>query len=134
MSTSATLPLRLARWFEARLHASMSPPTALVRRYGLELIDDDGLELLRPDAARVVFLGEAADCDPPPAADPGVDDFDAEAIVVHRWLVRDGASFRPGTPAVRRRARVVLVRCPEGMATVTRFDDDPDVVLFGSAA
>ena len=134
------LALPLAQWFEARLHQTslplMSMPTSTVRLYGLEVIDAEALSRLADDAARAVFLAQAPDLTTL-RADPGsmrLLDFDASALVSHPWMSTASASTRPGAHAARRRALVVQVTTRSAGATVTRFDDDPAVVVCSPAA
>jgi hypothetical protein len=136
MNDTATLPLRLALWFEARLQESVSLPTSTVCLYGLELVDEAVLDDPRSIAARVCFLAEAADEMALVDADGAgrVTDFDAGATVAYRWLSPAASPLRPGSYCGRRRARVVQVHSVAGSATVVRFQDDPDVVVFASAA
>ncbi len=133
---AASLPLRLAHWFEARLHETLDAPLLRPRLYGLEVIDPAGLDQRLATAARVTFLRDAAVESALFEHDDAlrVADFDAGAIVAHRWLAVGRPSARPGAFATRRRARVVSVVMAEGTALVARFDDDPDVVVLSSAA
>jgi hypothetical protein len=125
----------LARWFEARLQDSLAPPSANVRLYGLEVIDADALDEFGP-AARVSFVAEAGDLSElfelPDAW--RVREFDAAAVVTHPWFMTPQLQAKPGEYPVRRRARVVVVTTRGGSATVTRFDDDPGVVVCSPAA
>jgi hypothetical protein len=130
------MPLRLARWFEARLHETLTVPTSSARLYGLELIDPEQLDELAPTAVRVAFLAEAPDESTLFEHDDAfrVADFDAGAIVEHRWLSVPAPTVRPGVFGGRRRARVVTVVMVDGSALVARFDDDPDTVVCSPAA
>ena len=105
------LATRLARWFEARLDEMVPPRRSLSRRYGLEVIDADGIDRLDPAAVRVVFVCEAEEPAWVRAVSAGDDGFDATAVVEWAWVptaVPDGAS-RPGMFPRRRRVRHVTV-------------------------
>lgn len=139
VNDTASLPFRLARWFEARLHQTFEfgPNPHGCRLYGFEVLDPDGLDADHPGAARVCFIAEAGDIDAlvcHPSA-PSVRDFDAVALVTHEWrTVQAPDPRRPRQYPVRRRARVVEVRDPSGGATVMRFEHEPDHVVFTTAA
>lgn len=133
--TRPSLPVRLARWFDHRLHESCLVPTPGVRLFGLEVLDERLLDDLSSPAVRTVFLAEAADLDSlvrHPEAVRGLD-FDATAIVEHPWIVVPPAP-RPNGYRSRRRVRTVQVVSPHGTATVTRFLDDPSIVVLHPAA
>ena len=139
MNDTASLPFRLARWFEARLHQTIDcvHPANECRLDGFEVLDPDGLDHDHPGAARVCFIAEAGDIDAlvcHPSA-PRVRDFDAIALVTHEWrAVQPPDPRRPRQYPVRRRARVVEVRDADGGATVMRFEHEPDHVVFTTAA
>ncbi|HNJ96590.1 MAG TPA: hypothetical protein PLV13_00590 [Ilumatobacteraceae bacterium] len=139
MTAQPTLPFRLARWFEARLHQTIDFADSArgCHLYGLEVIDPEGLEPQHPGAARVCFIADADDIDSlmrhPDAA--RAIDFDAIALVSSEWrAVRGLDPRRPFEYPTRRRARVVEVRDHTGGATVIRFEHDPDQVFYGMAA
>lgn len=137
MNDTASIPFRLARWFEARLHQTLDFNHAALRLYGFEVIDPDGLDRDHPGAARVTFVAEAADFEGlarhPDA--PRVRDFDAIAIVSAEWRTVPAPNpRRPRQYPVRRKARVVEVRDPSGGATIMRFEHEPDHVVYTSAA
>ena len=137
MNDTASIPFRLARWFEARLHQTIDFGQTSLRLYGFDVIDPDGLDHDHPAAARVTFIAEAADmdtltCHPD---SPRVRDFDAIAIVSAEWrMVPAPNPRRPRQYPVRRKARVVEVRDRSGGAMVLRFEHEPDHVVFTSAA
>jgi hypothetical protein len=84
---------------------------------------------------RVVLIAEAADLDQlvrHPEAVRGLD-FDATALVEHPWLVVPPGPAPHGYRG-RRRVRTVQVVSPHGTATVTRFLDDPSIVVLHPAA
>jgi len=133
--TSPSLPVRLARWFDFRLHESCLVPSAGVRLFGLEIVDETRLDHLSSPSVRPVFLAEAHDLDAlvaHPEAVRGLD-FDATALVEHPWVVVP-PSPRPQAFRGRRRVRTVQVITALGTATVTRFLDDPSVVVLHPAA
>ncbi|MDO8392253.1 MAG: hypothetical protein Q7V57_17405 [Actinomycetota bacterium] len=137
MNTTASLPFRLARWFEARLHQTIDFNHSSLRLYGFEVVDPEGFDHDHPGAARVTFIAEGADIDAlarhPDA--PRVRDFDAIAIVSAEWrIVPPPDPRRPRQYPVRRKARVVEVRDNSGGAVVMRFEHEPNHVVFTSAA
>ena len=131
------VPVLLVRWFENRLHESVGFCLRGCRLYGLEVIDPEGLERGDPTAARVSFLAEANDCESvvrhPDAR--AVAAFDAAAMVTIDWrpVAADGLT-RPGQFSPRRRARVVELWFDEVGVTLTRFENDPDYIVFPSAS
>jgi len=137
MRTPSSLPLSLARWFEARLCDSFVPHTSLARLHVLDVIDRAGIERLDPGAVRSCFVAEAPEMmalSTVPAA-ARIADHDAFAVVTTRWLPPPVTrTSRPGDFPPRRRARVVHVVTSEGSASVARFDDEPDLVVLESAA
>jgi hypothetical protein len=133
--TAPSLPLRLARWFDHRLQESCVVPSVGVRMFGLEIVDAASLDDLPSPAVRVVLIAEAADLDQlvrHPEAVRGLD-FDATALVEHPWLVVPPGPAPHGYRG-RRRVRTVQVVSPHGTATVTRFLDDPSIVVLHPAA
>jgi len=136
------LPLRLARWFEARLHDTLDvperfDPSTACRLYGFEILDPHGFVDLHGVPARVTFLAAAERLDDllchPGAA--RVAEFDAIALVSSEWLLHSLVGpDRPNRFPIRRRARVVEVRHPEGGATIARFEHEPDQPVVRSAA
>lgn len=132
---TASLALRLARWFDARLTDCPPLPSSTVRLYGLEVIDPAGIDALHPGAVRAVFVEEGPDdasilgeATMLRLAEP-----DAMAFVDHRWFPGPVGVLRPGSFPRRRRARVVRVFATTS-AMAIRFDDDPEVVVFAPAA
>ena len=137
MNDMPSLPFRLARWFEARLHQTLDFSHSTLRLYGFDVVDPDGLDRDHPGAARVTFVAEAPDMESLTRhpESPRVRDFDAIAIVSGEWrMVPPPDPRRPRQYPVRRKARVVEVRAECGGATVMRFEHEPDHVVFTSAA
>lgn len=133
--TAPSLPVRLARWFDHRLHESCAVPSSGLRLFGLELVDDSSLDDLSSPAVRPVLLAEGADLDTllrQPDAVRALD-FDATALVEHPWLPVP-PDPRPYGHRGRRRVRTVQVVTAVGSASVTRFLDDPSVVVLRPAA
>lgn len=135
-STVASLPFRLARWFEARLHQTIdfASSTTGCHLYGIEVLDPEGLDGDHPTAARVCFIADADDIESllrhPDAA--RAIDFDAIALVTCEWRTAPPIDpRRPRQYPQRRRARVVEVRDATGGATVLRFEHEPDHVVYG---
>lgn len=132
--SAAPLPLRLACWLEARLHATDLAHSALIRLYALEVLDPSGLGDGTSEAARVRFVGESFSIEHLRHHVDG----DAVAYVTTRWVTPPGTTLvrgpRPGTFPVRRRARLVRVVGDSASATIARFDDALDVVVMAVAA
>jgi hypothetical protein len=57
--------------------------------------------------------------------------FDALAMVINRWVSVSDTHRGPGEFAQRRRARVVVVSCEGGRASVLRWEHDPLVAVLG---
>ena len=132
-----TLALRLARWFEARLHDTVVAHSSQLRLYALDVLDPDELDGLGPRAVRVQFVAEASSLDRL-RAEPGLEaarQGDAVAFVSTRWMLPSGPRpTRPGDLLRRRRARVVQVVTDHGAAAVARYDDAPEIVVLTTAA
>jgi len=137
VNDTASLPFRLARWFEGRVHQTTDFDLRGYRLYGFGVLDEEGLDHDHPAAARVTFIAEAADVEGlarHPEA-PSVLEFDAIAIVSVEWrTVQPPAPRRPRRYPVRRRARVVEVRDRSGGAVVLRFEHEPEHIVFTNAA
>ena len=122
------LCLVLATWFERRLHDTVPFAMNDRRVYGLEVVDPEALELDGPSGARVPFVGS----NPLPVE---LLSFDAFATLEYEW--REVAPLRPRRPfefPQRRRARVVAVGMLGSLATVVRFEHQPELVLCSFAA
>lgn len=139
MNDTPHLPLLLARWFDERLHDSVGFAVRGCRLYGVELVDQEGLEHGDPTAARACFLAEASDrmavLEQPDAR--RALEFDAVAMVVVEW--RPMASAGPARPsefAPRRRVRAVelVVTADGGGASVLRFEHEPDYIVLAPAS
>lgn len=137
MTDTASLHLLLARWLEARLHDSVDFSMRGCRLYGLEVIDPAGLAHGDPLAARMSFVADADDIVDMvrlPEARRALE-FDAAAIVTVEWRMVDAAGpMRPRAYPVRKRARVVDVRNPDGGAVVLRFENEPELVVLAIAS
>lgn len=122
------LSLLLATWFERRLHATTTFTHCARRFYGLELVDPEHLDHDDPQSARVTFVGtDVLPIDLAP--------FDAFAIVETEWReVVSGHPRRPLEFPQRRRARVVTVAMLGTLATVVRFEHEPELVVCSVAA
>lgn len=132
----------LARWAEDRLFDSIGPGAAPARVYGLEVLDGGLLAAVArrshpsggssATAARLIFLGEAADAGALVLGPAGVAacEFDAAVLASTRWEPAVSPMPRPGEHLVRRRARVVAIVADAGVATATRFEHDPAHVLL----
>jgi hypothetical protein len=123
------MPLLLARWMDRRLDDTDTGLFAAPRWYGLEVMDAEAVGLLRPDAVRVVYLGDCGF-----DAVLSVDRFDALAEARHRWLLAERPEPRPGSWPSRRRARTVEVTMGVHTAGVARFDGGAQVLEFPPVA
>ena len=133
------LPLLLARWFDERLHESVGFAVRGCRLYGVELVDQEGLEHGNPIAARACFLAEGVDREAvleQPDARRALE-FDAVAMVVVEWRPMAAAGpARPSEFAPRRRVRSVelVVTAGGGGASVLRFEHEPEFIVLAPAS
>ncbi|MEO6126384.1 MAG: hypothetical protein ABIR32_22010 [Ilumatobacteraceae bacterium] len=124
--------LNTALWLERRLDLSLGFHFPTARMYGIVINDPEGLFDDQQCAARASFIDEHRDVYEMISGPSGVlaRSFDAAAIVTGGWAApveEDGslatrASRHPG----RRRVRAVAVVSDDGIASVIRFEDEPN--------
>ena len=127
--------LDIALWLERRLHMSLTFHLRAVRLYGIVVNDPSALTADGVGAARCSFIDEDRDGYALLAGASGVlaRSFDAAAIVTSGWaapLDEDGThSQRPQRHPRRRRLRATVAVSDAGIASVLRFEDDPDTII-----
>ena len=124
-----------AIWLERRLDLSLGFHLPAARMYGIVVNDPAGLRDDHAGSARASFIDEHRDVYAMITGAPGVlaRSFDAAAVVTCGWaapLDDDGTvSTRPSRHPDRRRVRAVAVVSDDGIASVVRFEDEPDVPM-----
>jgi len=130
-------PIDLATCVEASLHSSLDGfdlPRA--RLYGVSIADADGVRTNEDGALRISFLAEHGDVyellEAPTSAVSRL--FDAAVVLTCGWAApTDGDEPADGVPPSqhprRRRVRLVVCVCDDGVASVLRFADAPDDVV-----
>ena len=127
--------LNIAAWLERRLDLSLGFHLPAARLYGIVVNDPLGLHDDHAQAARPSFIDESRDVYELLAGSAGViaRSFDAAAIVTTGWaapLADDGSmTSRASRHPDRRRVRAVAVVSDEGVASVIRFEDDPQSLI-----
>jgi hypothetical protein len=116
---TVTLP-DLARWIEARLDLTLGFVIPEPVGYGVTIVDPGLLHDPEAPAARLCALGDGVD-----------GDFDALAMVINQWITIDDTHRGPGDFGQRRRARVVIVSCEGGRASVSRWEHEPSTAVVG---
>lgn len=130
------ITVNIATWLERRLDASLGFHLPAARLYGVVVNDPLGLVDGQPsacaNAARSSFIGEGRDVYSLISGSCGVlaRSFDAAAVVTGGWaapMLDDGSmTHRPSRHPDRRRVRALAVVDDAGIASVLRFEDDPD--------
>lgn len=127
--------LNIAMWLERRLDMSLGFHLPAARLYGIVVNDPLGLAEDHVQAARPSFIDESRDVYDLLAGSAGViaRSFDAAAIVTTGWaapLADDGSmTHRASRHPDRRRVRAVAVVSDAGVASVIRFEDDPQHLI-----
>ena len=131
--------LNIALWLERRLDLSLGFHLAAARLYGIVVNDPLGLAMDADrdhgQAARCSFIDESSDVYELISGSSGVvaRSFDAAAVVTVGWAAPigdDGSmAHRASRHPQRRRVRAVAVIDDVGVASVLRFEDDPEVVI-----
>jgi len=125
--------INTAIWLERRLDLSLGFHLPAARMYGIVVNDPALLLDDQQCAARASFIDEHRDVYAMITGAPGVlaRSFDAAAVVTCGWAAPindDGTiSARPSRHPNRRRVRAVAVVSDDGIASVVRFEDEPDV-------
>ncbi|CAB4882493.1 unannotated protein [freshwater metagenome] len=131
--------LNIAIWFERRLDMSLGFHFAFARLYGIVVNDPLGLIDDHAQAARSSFIDESDDVYQLLAGSAGViaRSFDAAAIVTAGWAAPMGAdgsmTQRASRHPQRRRVRAVAAVGDAGVASLIRFEDDPECVIRQAA-
>ena len=150
-ATARAKPIDLATCVEASLHTSLDGfdlPRA--RLYGVSIVNANGVVSHEDGALRISFLAEHGDVyellDAPSSAIARM--FDAAVVLTCGWAApiarqdhddqdalddaSDDASddtVPPSQHPQRRRVRLVVVVCDDGVASVLRFADTPDDIV-----
>ena len=131
LSTSLSTSLTIALWLDRRLEVTLGFDLGGARLYGIVVNDPSRLGDDDAQAARSSFIDEHHDVYQLIAGAPGVlaRSFDAAAVVTRGWAAPlDDARLgvRASRHPQRRRVRAVAVVSDGGIASVVRFEDDPD--------
>ena len=125
--------LHTTLWLERRLDMTLGFHLPDARMYGIVVVDPSALHDEREHgAARCSFIDEGRDIYDLIGGAPGVyaRSFDAAAVVTTGWaapLDDDGSlPVRASRHPARRRVRVVAAVSDDGVASVIRFEDDPE--------
>ena len=135
-------PIDLAKCVESSLHSSLDGfdlPRA--RLYGVSIVDADGVRSNHNGALRISFLAEHGDVyellDAPSSAIARM--FDAAVVLTCGWAApidrdespvsEDESEVPPSKHPQRRRVRLVVSVCDNGVASVLRFADTPDDIV-----
>ncbi len=127
--------LNIAVWLERRLDTSLGYHFPAARLYGIVVNDPLGLIDDVGQAARTSFIDESHDVYGLLMGSSGVvaRSFEAAAVVTAGWAapLGDGGSMthRASHPPLRRRVRAVAVVNDAGVASLIRFEDEPDHVI-----
>ena len=142
-ATARAKPIDLATCFEASLHTSLDGfdlPRA--RLYGVSIVNANGVASHEDGALRISFLAEHGDVyellDAPSSAIARM--FDAAVVLTCGWAApiarqdhddQDASddTVPPSQHPQRRRVRLVVVVCDDGVASVLRFADTPDDIV-----
>ena len=128
------IPSILAACVERSLHVSLDGfAHKHARLYGVSIVDLNAAHRNDNGALRITFLAEHGDVyellEAPTNA--VVRAFDAAAVLTTGWAAPLGESdgIPPSEHPERRRVRLVVVVCDEGVASVLRFADEPDEIV-----
>ena len=128
------LPMVVATCVERSLHTSLDGfDQRKARLYGVSIVDEDAARRHEDGALRITFLAEHGDVyelleSPTNAV---VRAFDAAVVLTTGWAapIGDADDTAPSAHPERRRVRLVVVVCDEGVASVLRFADEPDEIV-----
>ena len=145
-ATVRAKPIDLATCVEASLHTSLDGfdlPRA--RLYGVSIVNANGVAIHEDGALRISFLAEHGDVyellDAPSSAIARM--FDAAVVLTCGWAApisrqdhddhgdheTTDDEVPPSQHPQRRRVRLVVVVCDDGVASVLRFADTPDDIV-----
>lgn len=133
-------PLTLASCVERSLHLSLDGfDHHQARLYGVTVVDEEAAKQQQDGSLRITFLAEHGDVyellEAPTSS--VVRMFDAAAVLTSGWAapIDDGEDgVAPSRHPERRRVRLLVVVCDEGVASVLRFADTPDDVITDAGA
>lgn len=137
-------PIAVATCVEHSLHTSLDGfDLKRARLYGVAVVDPEGVAENVDGALRITFLAEHGDVyellDAPTSAIARM--FDAAVVLTCGWAapVQDdgsGTEFMgpPSEHPLRRRVRLVVAVCDDGVGSVLRFADSPDEVICDPGA
>jgi hypothetical protein len=128
------LPMVVATCVERSLHLSLDGfDQRKARLYGVSIVDEEGARRHDDGALRITFLAEHGDVyelleSPTNAV---VRAFDAAVVLTTGWAapIGDADDTAPSEHPQRRRVRLVVVVCDEGVASVLRFADEPEEII-----
>jgi len=137
-------PVALATCVEHSLHTSLDGfDLKRARLYGVAVVDHEGIADNVDGALRITFLAEHGDVyellDAPTSAIARM--FDAAVVLTCGWAApvndEESDSEFSGPPSEhpsRRRVRLVVAVCDDGVGSVLRFADSPDEVICDPGA
>ncbi len=137
-------PVAVARCVEHSLHTSLDGfDLKRARLYGVAVVDHEGIALNADGALRITFLAEHGDVyellDAPTSAIARM--FDAAVVLTCGWAApvhdEDEETEFTGPPSEhpkRRRVRLVVAVCDDGVGSVLRFADSPEEVISDPGA
>ncbi len=137
-------PVALATCVEHSLHSSLDGfGLKRARLYGITVVDPEGVVDHVDGALRITFLAEHGDVyellDAPTSAIARM--FDAAIVLTCGWAApvqeNDSDGEFTGPPSehpLRRRVRLVVAVCDDGVGSVLRFADSPDEVICDPGA
>jgi len=133
-------PLTLATCVEHSLHLSLDGfDEHQARLYGVSVVSEEAAKSQEDGALRITFLAEHGDVyellEAPTSS--VVRMFDAAAVLTSGWaapISDEGSDTPPSRHPERRRVRLVVVVCDDGVASVLRFADTPDDVITDAGA
>ena len=144
-SISSISPVALATCVEQSLNSSLDGfDLKRARLYGIAVVDSEGITNNVDGALRITFLAEHGDVyellDAPTSAIARM--FDAAVVLTCGWAAPvhddDSDTEFAGSPSehpLRRRVRLVVAVCDDGVGSVLRFADSPyDVISDPGAA
>ena len=147
MTQHTISPVTLATCVEHSLHISLDGfDLSRARLYGISIVDEEAAARNEDGALRITFLAEHGDVyellDAPSSAIARM--FDAAVVLTCGWAApisrqdhddhdtpdeTTDDEVPPSQHPQRRRVRLVVVVCDDGVASVLRFADTPDDIV-----
>ena len=145
MTQHCISPVILATCVEDSLHLSLDGfDLSRARLYGISIVDEQAVARNENGALRITFLAEHGDVYELLEAQTSaiVRMFDAAVVLTCGWAApirndeedEDELATPPSQHPERRRVRLVVVVCDDGVASVLRFADTPDDVITDAGA